>query len=516
MLYVLLLLKVSQGCLDHPAYPLHLSSRSLQTGPPVPEPDWRGVRITPHYLNNTGSLDDIKSKFIPLAIEWYRKVLKIVYNGDIYITSSICSGVEVPEAYRSTNTSTDVLVLITYDENGETGAWAQPCECSEDIGMRPILGRIHFQGSFDSMTWEQKQALCIHLLAHILAYDARLLPYFLGKIGETYGIDQVLGYTSRRDSQISYLKTPKLIEIAREAFQCNNLYGLDLENTFSEKSTSLHWEKRIMNNDFMVGDSNIYYISYSDISFSIFEDSGWYQVDYSYSNNILWGYHKGCEFLIDPCVEKSNYMFNEFCNTSSSISLCDHSHTFKGNCNLDTQKNPIPSQFQYFSNVFIGGNDSFADFCPYVTPEPAGSCRDIGVISTDINNKDYGESVCDNCKCLEGTYVSQFSTMSVHWHSGCHEITCEGNVAVVHVGGEVVFCDPGGGEVTVRGYDGYLICPSSDILCKDLPCPFACHGNGKCVSGQCDCDSGYSGLYCDSGSMMRGLEWVVFVVLLVN
>ena len=79
-----------------------------------------------------------------------------------------------------------------------------------------------------------------HLFAHILAYDSRLLPYFQGQIGQIYGIDQVLGYTTRRNDQVAYIKTPCVVKHSRIAFQCNNLYGLDLENSFSENSTSLH------------------------------------------------------------------------------------------------------------------------------------------------------------------------------------------------------------------------------------------------------------------------------------
>ena len=57
-----------------------------------------------------------------------------------------------------------------------------------------------------------------------------------------------------------------------------------------------------MNNDFMTGESELYYILYSDISLSFFEYSGWYQVNYEYADDVLCGYHKGCGFLVDECV----------------------------------------------------------------------------------------------------------------------------------------------------------------------------------------------------------------------
>ena len=248
----------------------------------------------------------------------------------------------------------------------------------------------------------------------------------------------------------------------------------------------------------MVGDSNIHQIVYSDISLSLFEDSGWYSVDYSYADTILWGYHKGCSFLVDACIIDGNYQSEEFCNVSSSISLCDITHTYKGACNLGYSTVPIPSQYQYFSEPYIGGNDLLADYCPYVLPTNDGSCQDISQVATSIDTINYGESACTNCRCLEGTYVSQFSTLNTHYHAGCHEVTCEGDVAVVHVGIQIVFCDPAGGISTIPGYDGYIICPVSNILCRNLPCPFGCYGKGKCINGICSCNKGYSGTYCES------------------
>ena len=514
MLSFLIQISLALACIDSVPSPLHVSDRRTQTGPPVPELNWQGISFELIYINASSSyFSEIQSNYIPLAISWYANAVQVVHQANITITATECAGIEVPVSSQNSTYTSDVVLLITYSADGETGAWAQPCEVDPDLGMRPIMGRVHFQGSFSNYTWEQMFALVIHEIAHILAYDARLLPYFQNQIGEFLGIDQILGYTTRRNDQIAYIKTPKVISKARSEFECNNLYGLDLEGSVYENSTSLHWEKRVMNNDFMVASSNIYYISYSDISLSFFEDSGWYQVDYAYSNTIEWGYLDGCDFLLDPCIEDGAYQSDEFCNVSSTISLCDYTHTFKGSCNLGLEDSPIPTQYQYFASPYYGGNDTFADYCPYVSPSQTGSCKDVSGFTTVIDQVSYGEMVCENCMCLEGTYVSQFSTLNVHYHAGCHQITCEGNVAVVHVGDQVVFCDPGGESVTIRGYDGYIICPNSNILCKALPCPFACHGKGICVNGHCQCQAGSYGTYCESLATLLLLSGIAFLLV---
>lgn len=488
------LLFIGYSCNPPEQFSLHVT-RSLQNGPPVPDLDWQPIDLSLVYIDDLPS--SLSSEFFPRAKSWYNKVLKVINTGPITISVPTCGGLSVPDKYLNTSLDTNLLILITYSESKDTKAWAVPCEINEDSYMRPILGRIHLEGDFSSLTWEQKFALSVHQIAHILAYDFHLAPYFLGEIGERNGLNEVIGYTTRRDTQITYIKTPMVLKYSKLEFQCNNLYGLDTEQGFVETGSSIHWDKRIMNNDFMVASWDTYYIVYSKISLALFEDSGWYQVDYSYGEQTTWGSNKGCEFIIDQCIIDKQAKFSEFCNISTSITQCDHTHTYKGTCTLTDLNSPIPTQYQYFNDPYIGGNDSLADYCPYIQPLQTGSCLDIGEESSSINEDDYGESVCENCKCLEGTYVNQLSKKAIHLHAGCHKVTCEGNIAVIHIGQEIVFCDPSGGKVAVRGYDGYLFCPNSNILCKDLPCPFACYGRGKCIDGQCQCESGSFGTYCE-------------------
>jgi len=39
----------------------------------------------------------------------------------------------------------------------------------------------------------------------------------------------------------------------------------------------------------------------SKISLALFEDSGWYGVDYSYAEEMFWGKNEGCAFVNDTC-----------------------------------------------------------------------------------------------------------------------------------------------------------------------------------------------------------------------
>lgn len=39
----------------------------------------------------------------------------------------------------------------------------------------------------------------------------------------------------------------------------------------------------------------------SKISLALFEDSGWYGVDYSYADELFWGKNQGCAFTDSTC-----------------------------------------------------------------------------------------------------------------------------------------------------------------------------------------------------------------------
>lgn len=108
--------------------------------------------------------------------------------------------------------------------------------------------------------------------------------------------------------------------------------GIELE--ISKNGTiGSHWEKRVMNDDFMVSDFDIHDIVYSDTSLAVFEDSGWYKVNYQYANEPIWGYKKGCKFLQEKCVVNQRPNFDEFCQ-NSTYSHCDYKHLRKGDCNI--------------------------------------------------------------------------------------------------------------------------------------------------------------------------------------
>lgn len=91
-----------------------------------------------------------------------------------------------------------------------------------------------------------------------------------------------------------------------------------------------------MYGDFMIGSTDVNDVVFSDVTMALFEDSGWYKVNYEYTTSMIWGKDQGCDFIEELCVEDSNIKFKEFCNTplSERKLRCDYKHLNKGFCYL--------------------------------------------------------------------------------------------------------------------------------------------------------------------------------------
>mmetsp|Transcript_14199 Transcript_14199/g.20755 ORF Transcript_14199/g.20755 Transcript_14199/m.20755 type:complete len:501 (+) Transcript_14199:1008-2510(+) len=499
MIFLLLLAKVLGFCTEPPKSQL-VHSRRLQA-PPVEETEFTPISIYIQYetTSNSQVSKQLQEDYIPAAVNFYSKVLSVKKTQSKLVPeANDCLGTELSPRVKE-GVESDVVVVFSYQEQGEYSAWGQVCEVSVDEYMRPLVGKVFLQGQeLETYTWEQMYALVVHEIAHILVFNYNLLGYFRGEVGETLGIYNVLGSYVSEYGETEYIKSEKVLETAKSAFDCYSFPGLNLE---TENSGSLfHWEKTLMFNDFMVADSDIYYVVFSDVSFALFEDSGWYRVNYEYTDSVVWGYKAGCNFVNKPCFENGLPTSEFFCNSTKASSYCDHTHTFKGMCDLGSSQRVIPPRYQYFSDPYTAGKDQNLNYCPVVKPFVHGNCKKDA--ETD---KSYGEEVCENCRCVEGTYGGNYQ-------AGCHKVTCMGSVATVHVGEEIARCTPEGGPVTVRGYPGYLVCPPSDILCRTMHCIENCHGRGKCLEGKCRCDEGFYGEFCQNSSYAFGVGIILMLL----
>lgn len=103
---------------------------------------------------------------------------------------------------------------------------------------------------------------------------------------------------------------------------------------------------------------------FSGLTLSLFEDSGWYMVNFSAADNFVWGKGQGCDFVDASC---GNWPINNgYRCTKDGEASCTFDMQAKGSCDLTTYDKVLPLGNQYFSNTKLGGGDDLADYCPYL------------------------------------------------------------------------------------------------------------------------------------------------------
>jgi len=302
-----------------------------------------------------------------------------------------------------------------------------------------------------------------------------------------------------------YLKTPKLVQAAKTYYNCDTIKGVELEHFGGPGSAFSHWSKRALNTEYMIADS--YGENYvSNITLSLMEDTGWYRVNYDNAQSILWGRDKGCEFLENKCIMKSdkkvsflsdrtnlrvgnqlktqqfrefnmvstNYFtkFPEYC-TNFNKDTCSLSKIFRGTCYISNYTQSLPKDFQYFEDPRIGGSTQFGDYCTYplewmdpASGLPFGSCRNGVQFYPSL-----GEKICENCRCFMSTLVPTKvkNDYTEKARSVCYEAKCKRVksklILTILINDQEIICPEKGGILSVDDFDGFIECPKSRDVC---------------------------------------------------
>lgn len=113
------------------------------------------------------------------------------------------------------------------------------------------------------------------------------------------------------------------METGQLYFACTSLTGVGLENGGGSGTAGSHWERSELGPEFMTG-ATIEEPKYSIFTMALLKDSGWYDPDFTKADQLLFGYHEGCDFINQKCngVKK----FKEFCESNSDRG-CDDDGT---------------------------------------------------------------------------------------------------------------------------------------------------------------------------------------------
>jgi hypothetical protein len=515
------------------------------------EDNWEPIRIHLDFSyleNNVGRISkedmiDLTEKIMPKTQEIFQNLLKVKrIKGRLKLNAPTCETFPIPERYHDSGegVEADLVIFVLIDESGffaENRIEAAAIHCLQHYETRrPLAGYIQFKQNLnvtnstalDYMVW-----LAVHEVSHILAInDALYDDYINASTMVPHGYSRIIGKKILPNGKkMNFIRSPKVLEKARSHFNCPTLDGVPLEYNGGPGTAGSHWSKKYMNTDYMIGDSygeNLI----SDITMALFEDSGWYKVDFQMSNLFLWGRGKGCDFFDKKCIERPNNRIttqfpDEFC-TKLNYPTCSVSNVFRGECRARRFKEELNTYERYFEDPKVGGVDQLTDKCPIAVEDKGdqsyygGSCR-VGDRS-NVNNS--LEKVCPECACFmsnlrredEDERKSSLSKMRFKMKfknqtlnssknstnetsdyslmkrtsrdetefdedpklttndllASCYEFRCDGEKLYVKVLNREYIC-PSNQEIKMKGYFGRIKCPVNENLChKKYKCKYGC------------------------------------------
>lgn len=453
------------------------------------------------HLYNKEDLKSLKEHIMPKTKEVYEKILKVKrLKSKLKFDTDYCDHFKLPNDYTShgKGINADLVIFVTLDNSGffeQNGIEAAAIHCLQHaVNRRPLAGYIQFQQNLkvdDSTAKDYLIWLALHEVSHILVMNDSLYGDYVNQDHNLLGLKNTILYDELNSNKIKYIKSPKVLEKAKKHFGCDSILGVPLEYHGGVGTIGAHWSKKIMNTDYMIGDSYAENLI-SEITLALFEDSGWYQPDYEASNLFLWGQGKGCNFFNGRCVEEkstriiSNFM-PEFC-ASDNKAVCSMHNIFRGVCAIKKYRSPLPNHQRYFTDAFRGGVDDLTDKCPICVEKRGnqnyygGSCR-VGEKRKSI------EEICPECACfmsslekmperkllrVTSSHPSLESKFEDH-DASCFNFKCEKAELHVIIEGNDFPCKEKGQEIHINGYKGSLICPDPKVLChKKFKCKFGC------------------------------------------
>ena len=417
-----------------------------------------------------------------LTIKIFQNYLSVKSKGKYKLNKKLINdvkgdftGEEIPYLLENSDKIDADLFLVPYmDEtlDEQTQAAAYPM-LSDKKTKRPILGCVDLNPELDfklKNSIKFLSMLLLHEISHILAFNDQLFPLFMNiknpiKTLLINGINRTL------------LQTPKVLEYARGHFGCPSLTGVELENQGGSGSSGSHWEARIMLGDYMIS-TDYPELVVSDITLAVFEDSGWYNVNYYTGGLFKTGKGEGCNFLQIPCINSSrisNFPL-DFCHDSEDA-FCSPGMIDRGQCTIFSYSNNIKKEYQYFGSKKIGGFEP-ADYCPVSLNDDDiyyklySRCDNNGLreFPTELGEKFGNNSFCFISSLLNKNSSENMKKKYSEKRTMCYEVKeCNDEYLyyLVDIGDNLFNCSNAieMNEYNIEGFDGSFICPPYWRIC---------------------------------------------------
>ena len=349
------------------------------------------------------------------------------------------------------------------------------------LNGQPIIGGVVLNKTLLSNSknlFEYLKYFFLHSFTHILGFDEYIIKNYLN--------DKIQIYTKIDKDGITrkYLKSTKVIATAKKYYNCNDIDGVELEDS----TESLHWESRILLGEYMCQIGYELDQVVSEFTLALLEDTGYYIANYYTGGQMQFGKNKGCEFIKNKCVNNheinpkfENEFFDHVLSPNNRDPSCSSGRQSRGYFGLWIRYN-VPKYYQYFNLSYVGGY-YYADFCPVSDDFYYDTIDKYFVGRCDIGTEDYGTGIYYSgnknytSKELEKVTGETYSMTSFCYLSSllengeinkpysnvtraiCYKTFCSSKSLTVKILNNYIVCPRGGGKINAVGFIGYFLCP---------------------------------------------------------
>ncbi|XP_061525691.1 ciliated left-right organizer metallopeptidase [Phycodurus eques] len=376
----------------------------------------------------------------------------------------------------------------------QPGLLAYAAHCQTDTGGRPLAGVVVI--CRDRLTRLTVQTV-VHELFHALGFSKDLFPTWRDCFSASVACSPRGKVTHMDGTGQMRIYTPSVISaLQRHLGAVDPELGGPLENSDAPPGgVSSHWESRLLQGSVMLA-SQPGATRIDPLTLAAFQDMGWYAVNTSRAQSLVWGEGEGALFGSTlTCADNSSSFF---C-TGSGLG-CHHLHLRKGKCQTD----PFLDGCRVYKAFEIGsecwkkenerksseerrggelfGSDSRCFFSELTTL--VGTCRTArwqsihGVLPKmdqyvffpqrfNTQNAPITNIFANILKLKNHRMSSNYNQSAFIVTGRCYRHKCTGpnRYQVQVLGSDWAEC-PAGGSIQIRGYQGSVFCPDKR-LCLD-------------------------------------------------
>ncbi|KAI3376346.1 hypothetical protein L3Q82_016829 [Scortum barcoo] len=323
---------------------------------------------------------------------------------------------------------------------------AYAVHCQTDSHGRPVAGVVVIcRDKLTGATYSHRAAVqtVIHELFHALGFSKDLFHTWrdcssTSPVGAGCSPRGKVTHSDASDQMRIY--TPSVISaLQRHLASSDPELGGALENLdVPPGGVSSHWEARVLQGSIMaavLGDSST--VRIDPVTLAALQDTGWYTVNLSRAQSLVWGEGEGTTFGSLSTCQSSSF----FC-TGSGFG-CHYLHLHKGECQTD----------------------EYLEGCRVYKPFKNGSeCWKEENTRRSAEEDWSGEIFGSDSRCFFSNLTRQVCSQSFLYSSSaegrCYRHRCTGpNRYQVQVfGSEWVDC-PAGGTIQIKRYLGLVSCP---------------------------------------------------------